>query len=316
MRCTDERRSQHRRWALFISLLVAVGKQVDRGAIQTGQRGVGEKFLRFTVEDKPTVQAGELRDGGAHHRNIVSHKDEGDRARAVQCLEELIEVLLGLRVDSAGGLVQQEQLRSGDQRSSNQGALLLSYREAPHELVLVMSHPDEAECLVHRTGRVAARGSEEAGSSRQAGGDHLGHGGREAGIQGHALGNVAQARPLSECVYGLTEQGHRPRRQGLEPKDHSEQRRLSRSIGADDPEEVSLLDPEVDPVKDHLAIALQRDVCQLHQRAHVFTESLDLARGCPSERLMASRVALRSAGWGGARRPGSADLWSDPRHTP
>ncbi len=38
--------------------------------------------------------------------------------------------------------------------------------------------------------------------------------------------------------------------------------------------------------------------------------------GCPSERLMASRVAVRSARRGGVRRPESADLWSGPRHTP
>ena len=38
--------------------------------------------------------------------------------------------------------------------------------------------------------------------------------------------------------------------------------------------------------------------------------------GSPSERLGASRVALRSAGRGGARRPGSTDLWSGSTHTP
>ncbi len=38
--------------------------------------------------------------------------------------------------------------------------------------------------------------------------------------------------------------------------------------------------------------------------------------GCPSERLMASRVAVRSAGRGGGRRPESADLRSGSTHTP
>ena len=35
-----------------------------------------------------------------------------------------------------------------------------------------------------------------------------------------------------------------------------------------------------------------------------------------SERLMASRGAMRSAGWGGARGPGSTDLRSGSTHTP
>ena len=44
--------------------------------------------------------------------------------------------------------------------------------------------------------------------------------------------------------------------------------------------------------------------------------SFSLGEGYPSERLMASRVAVRSAGRGGARRPGTADLWSGSLHTP
>ncbi len=38
--------------------------------------------------------------------------------------------------------------------------------------------------------------------------------------------------------------------------------------------------------------------------------------GCPSERLMASRVAVRSAGRGEVRRPKTSDLWSAPKRTP
>jgi len=38
--------------------------------------------------------------------------------------------------------------------------------------------------------------------------------------------------------------------------------------------------------------------------------------GSPSERLGASRVAVRSAGRGGGRRPETTDLWSGPTHTP
>ena len=41
-----------------------------------------------------------------------------------------------------------------------------------------------------------------------------------------------------------------------------------------------------------------------------------LAGGDSSERLTASRVAVRSAGRGRARRPESADLWSGSIHTP
>ncbi len=41
-----------------------------------------------------------------------------------------------------------------------------------------------------------------------------------------------------------------------------------------------------------------------------------LAEGYPGERLMASRVAVRSAGRGRVRRPESADLWSGPKHYP
>jgi hypothetical protein len=123
------------------------------------------------------------------------------------------------------------------------------------------------ESLVRgRVDRFPVAGAEapERAQRRPAGGDDLAHGGRRLDAELRALGEVPEPRALAEVVGRLAEQPHAAPRRLLESQHEPQQRRLAAAVGARDRQELTRLDPEVDPLQDRRSVRVgEVDACQL-----------------------------------------------------
>ena len=113
--------------------------------------------------------AGELRG-----LRVVGDHDDGLAVLAVEHLQQPEDLVRGLAVEVAGGLIAHEQLRVGDQRARDRDALLLAAGELPR---LVLGAVREPHDLQRHGGVLAAlRGRELGEQQRQLdvalGGEH------------------------------------------------------------------------------------------------------------------------------------------------
>src|SRR5262249_35095719 len=106
--------------------LVVVTHHAHRGAVKRGQRGVAQEIAGAAVEDQPPIEAGELGHFLGPHADVVAHQDQRNVALPVQMVKQRVEAGLRLRIHAAGRLVQDQELRLGDEGAGDQHALLLA----------------------------------------------------------------------------------------------------------------------------------------------------------------------------------------------
>ena len=76
---------------------------------------------------------------------IVSDHDDGLAVIAIERLQEIENLIAGLAIEIAGGLVAQEQCRIGDDCARNADALLLPARQLPRIMLRALGQPDDVE---------------------------------------------------------------------------------------------------------------------------------------------------------------------------
>src|SRR5262245_29177460 len=247
---------------------VLVGDDADRGAVERGERRVAQEVARRSVEDQAAVETGELGDLAGDHPDVVAHQDQGHVALAVQVAQHRVEARLRLRIDAAGGLVEDQELGVGDEGAGDQHALLLPRRQGADAGPGVSGHADLAQDLGDARALGRADAPEQTESRHETGRDDLADGGGQAGVERRFLGDVAEAPPLAKCRGRVAEQEDAAMLGRQEPEHDPEQRGLARAIRADDAEEVAGRDREVDPLEDPNLAAIERDVLELDEGPH------------------------------------------------
>ena len=98
------------------------------------------------------------------HRGVVGHQDDRQAVLAVELPEEGEDLLAGLGVEVAGGLVGDQERAAVDQRPGDRDPLLLAAREPRR---LVVEPVAQADPLEQRPGPAAARGAPTARAARR-----------------------------------------------------------------------------------------------------------------------------------------------------
>src|SRR5947199_311789 len=83
--------------------------------------------------------------------SIMSDDDDGQPILFVQALQHLQNVLGRARIEVAGGLIREEQLRAVDQGTGDRDTLLLAARQGGGFVVHAFSQADELEHLLGLT---------------------------------------------------------------------------------------------------------------------------------------------------------------------
>src|SRR3989449_11199724 len=80
-------------------------------------------------------------------RSVRGQEDRA--ARCPEAADHLPQMAPRLRVEARGGLVEEQQLRPGDERARHRESLLLAARELTHPRGALLLEPDQAEHLLH-----------------------------------------------------------------------------------------------------------------------------------------------------------------------
>ena len=192
--------------------LSAGGRPRGRRAVERRERGIAQEVARPAVEDEAPVEARELGDLLGDDADVVAHEDERDLALAVQMLEQGVEARLGLGIDAARGLVQDQELGVRDQRARDEDALLLPGRQRADAGAGMRGHADLAEHLGDARALGRARPGRRGRARHEAGRHDLLDGGGQARVEDRLLRHVAEAAPLRGTADGdMAEEAHAAR---------------------------------------------------------------------------------------------------------
>src|SRR5262245_6437407 len=285
---------------------VLVGDDADRRAVERGERRVAQEVARRSVEDQAAVETGELGDLAGDHPDVVAHQDQGHVALAVQVAQHRVEARLRLRIDAAGGLVEDQELGVGDEGAGDQHALLLPGRQGADAGPGVGGHADLAQDLGDARALGRADAPEQTESRHEAGRDDFADGRGQAGVERRLLRDVAHAPPLAKRGGRVAEQQDAALLGWQEPEHDPQPRGLARAVRADDAEEVAGRDGEVDPLEDPNLAAIERDVLELDEGPH---------RGAVGRAPSSARSPLTSARLDRGPPAGSSPTRRRPRRT-
>ena len=195
---------------------------------------------------------------GEQRVHVVRRQEHRDLVLAGQLAEHGDDLLLAAQVEVGKRLVEQEQLRPGDQRVRDQHPLLLTAGQLADPGVGVPVGADIGERRIDQFPALPRREAESEPVPVKAKRHHVAGAQRHVLVDDELLRHVADGGPVLvvQCltVQGLTVDEHPPARRLDQAEDDPEQRGLARAVRADDPGEVALLERERD-VAEHLAAA-------------------------------------------------------------
>ena len=226
----------------------AVSQQFD-GAVEVAlQPLLGDTCVGVVVQG--LVDARHRLDLLQDGADVVADQDDG--ALAVNLLQQLVEARLEALVDIGAGLVEDDHLGVGHHGPSQQGTLQLSAAQLADGSTLqpVQSHAchDPARLFALLAGETL----EEALLAVEPRQHHLFYRDGELAVDAGVLGQVAHADFV--CP-GACRPGQNLAPGGLhQSEDALDERRLAASVGADDAQEVALVDGQVDVVQHALAV--------------------------------------------------------------
>ena len=172
---------------------------------------------------------------------------------AGELAEHRDDLLLAAQVEVGERLVEQEQLRPGDQRVRDQHALLLAAGQLADPGVGVPVRADVGQRRLDQFPALPRREAEPEPVPVKAKRHHVAGAQRHVGVDDQLLRHVADGG-LVLVVQRRAVDEHPPARRLDQAEDDAEQRGLARAVRADDPGEVALLERERD-VAEHLAAA-------------------------------------------------------------
>ena len=189
-------------------------------------RGLAQELLDAQVGDQPAAPDHDQMLGGQRH---LAHQVRGEEHRAAlggELLEQVADPLDPLGVEAVGRLVEDQDLRVGEQRRGDPEPLAHAERELPDALAGDLLQADAVDHLVDAPARdpVGLRQREQVVV------------GRSAGVDGARLEQRADLVQRRRVVaVALPVHGHRPGGRAVEPEDQPHRRRLPRPVRAEEP---------------------------------------------------------------------------------
>jgi len=127
----------------------------------------------------------------------------------VQPGQQAVKVLPALQVHAGGGLVQQHDLRAGDQSPGQQHPLALPAGQGSNQPAPIAGHSHQFQGLPHPLPVLLPREAEQADLPGQVGQNDLLHGGGKICMAGQpVLGHITQPSPISKPGRILAQQPH------------------------------------------------------------------------------------------------------------
>ena len=173
-------------------MLVAVGEDGAFGAEGQGQHRVAEDVAgRPLALDDAVLQAKHMMGTLADHADIVRYQQDRDLAFAVEPANQVVEVFLVVEVDAGGRLVQQEQLRMGQEGQAQKNTLQLAAGYLVSRAVQqALRSANLVEHFLHLAANLAADAEEER-AFLQGQRQEVPHRERQVGFNAQLLGDVA-----------------------------------------------------------------------------------------------------------------------------
>ena len=221
-------------------------EHVDRSAVEIAEHARVEHLIGLSEHEAPAREIEDAVDAAQHRVDVVrDEQDRGIRLASVTVDERDHRLLVG-EVETREGLVAQQDARVVGERLADAQALLLATREQAHGAVGEVLRPDRADQRVHALAIGAPREGDAPLVPVHTERDEVAPAQRRIARQRARLRNVADP-PVSLGADRSAERRDRSGRQRLEPQDGAQQRRLARAARAEDRDELSRLDGEVEP---------------------------------------------------------------------
>src|SRR2546422_10504954 len=138
--------------------------RMDMGRVVPG----GREGARLSVEDNLAANEDEALDETLDGAELVRDEEDRHAELAVKLVEQGGEGLLRADVDACSWLVEDEELGLSGERLGDEGALLLTAREARDHRVRLFSEPDPLDRSVDRGAIRAAEAADETVSRHPA----------------------------------------------------------------------------------------------------------------------------------------------------
>src|SRR5216683_4762560 len=230
----------------LVNAVAQLVDELDEMRLEGGGQGARPRDVDLPAEhDAAGAAAHDIDRVGEKDRlaQIVRHQHAGEALFQPQRLHDAPQFLAREGVEGAERLVEHQQLRLVDQRAAEVGALLHAARELPRELFGKIGEPHRVQKL-HRARLVFGAMPAETALVRL---DHLHgqqdivHGGAPR-HQGRILERHADA--LDRPGHLVARHPHLAARGGQQPGDEFQDGRFAATRGADDGDELALVDAE------------------------------------------------------------------------
>ena len=198
--------------------------------------------------------------------HVVRGDEHGHAAIGGQLVNQVPEHAPSARIDAAGGLVEEQQLRLVQQRRRERDALAQSRRQSAGQhaqrLLELQPRGEFRDPLFERVVRQPVHRAEEA--------QVLDDG--EVGVERELLAHVAEpVLPLLGLLRRIesAEAGDLAARRLQQSRQHADRRRLARSVRAEESEDLAARNVEADVVHRDETAEPARQIAHAHERAAV-----------------------------------------------
>src|SRR5712691_6538886 len=249
-------------------LVLVVRDRHGAAAVQAPKEVLIVQRAGGTLVHERAIQAGHAIHARADDAEIVRNEDDRQPEFAFQLPEEVVEPPLALRVHARGGFVHDQEFGARRDCLRDEHPLLLAAGQRTDPPVLEAREAAQRDRRAGRVPILLAKPAERA-ARRDATEEHgLADGRREVRVErDRVLRNVRNAVPFPEPRDGLAEQLDLPGRGAVEAQDEAEQGGLPAAVGPDDPEDLALVDGEVDVPKDLLPVPGEAHAPRVDDRA-------------------------------------------------
>jgi hypothetical protein len=228
----------------------------------------GREGGRVAVEDDAAANKHEPVDVLLDSSELVGAKEDRHTEVPVELLEESGKCLLSVHVDAGGRLVEDEQIRAGNQGFRQESTLLLSAGEPAQDRPGPAREADPLDRLVDEHPITATEGSQKPPRHASAL-DDFANGRWRIDAELSPLCQVPDSRSPGSVDRRLAEEKRLASPRLLEPDGDAKERRLTTTVRAGDSDELAGLDLERDVVQDLGPTGVgEADVTQLDRYRH------------------------------------------------
>jgi len=260
---------------------VTCREDLDRCAVQPGQRLTGDDLSGRSRDGGAACEVHDVVDVAEDRVDVMRDEQDGDPLGAADLLDERGDGALVRQVEAVERLVQEEELRSPNERLRDEESLLLAAGERAERTFRVALGSDERDRLAHPLcGRVGAdsRQRHAPAVAVEPEANEIDAADPRRRVEASSLRQVAD-RGVRR-TWCTAEHAHTPARQRQQAERHPEQRRLSRAVRSEHGDECARIDRQGDVGPDDLPAETHFGLRGLEGRAHPAVDRVSAAASC------------------------------------